>query len=182
MNQCLINLSTSFVFIFCLSACGPKDNVSDATEQQTVKNFSCIEEQSPCFVNVDNGRIDVLFDVEKITAEQSFTMKVTYQGTQAVTQVTGYLEGIDMFMGKIPLFFEEHVGSNNQISSVNTLITSDTGKNTTVNSTLSHQYFTGEVLVGSCSEQMMKWRMWLVIKTNDEKEQKRMFTIVSHRS
>lgn len=150
-----------------LFACN-SERQNNETSKGLVQKMQCLAEQSQCFLEFDGGRAEILFDVNRIVAEQAFNISVNYSGIETITSVTGYLEGVDMFMGKIPLFLERN--------------TDDTVYgNANLNPSTS-QDFIGEVLVGSCSAEQMTWRMWLTFTTEDKQTHNKMLTIVSHRS
>ena len=112
--------------------------------------MQCIEQQSQCFFDVAEGRVDVLFDVDKIIAEQAFNISVNYTGAKTINTVSGYMEGVDMFMGKIPLFLEKSINadSTGNVKAVSTGTVADNAESMSQNNI---QAFQGEVLVGSCS-------------------------------
>jgi len=114
-----------------LTGCQPaQKNIPLKVEPQ------CIEQQSNCVVNTPKGDFTVLFNVDRVVTETPFEIQVQYQGSGEVAKISGYLEGRDMFMGKIPLFF---VGEN------------------------SNQYL-AEVMLGSCAQPSMIWRLWLKVE------------------
>jgi hypothetical protein len=62
---------------------------------------------------------------------------------QSITKATAYLEGRDMFMGKVPVFFEP---------------TGD-GK-----------IYLAESLLANCSEEQMVWRLWITVELIDKNQ------------
>jgi hypothetical protein len=119
----------------CLIACDPNTHVNIP---KIVPH--CLEQQSQCVINTKYGDVSVLFDVEKVLTEHAFSIRLEGDFLSEEFIVESYLEGKDMFMGKIPLFFELDA------------------KNT----------FISEALLGSCSEKKMTWRLWLTIKKNNK--------------
>ncbi|WDD97259.1 hypothetical protein [Thalassomonas actiniarum] len=118
-----------FSFVFSLLAgCQPADKKSPVNVEP-----QCLAQQSECVVRTPGGDFRVLFNVDKVLTETPFEVTVEYQGKQSVKNISGYLEGRDMFMGKIPLFL--------------------TGQS-------EHQYL-AEVMLGSCAQPSMIWRLWL---------------------
>jgi len=91
--------------------------------------------QSECFKTTPFGEVSIRFNVDEIVSETPFEIVLNVDNPNQSLHVTGYLEGKDMYMGKIPLFFE----SSQQ------------------------QMHTTEVMIGSCSEPKMTWRMWLTV-------------------
>jgi len=111
------------ITLFC--GCTPENKV--ANQYITPK---CITSQSVCQVQSRFGEVTIKFDVEKVTTENSF--HIYFEGLSSTEYtIDGYLEGRDMFMGKIPLFFKR----NNSFS------------------------FITETLLGSCTENKMIWVM-----------------------
>lgn len=174
MTLFFIRILIVYASILFLTSCEPNSAVSRAEVNQFEKNFSCIAEQSPCVIELDDSRLAVLFDTERLIAERAFNMRVDYQGQKKISQITGFLEGVNMYMGKIPLFLEPRLISPKDENEINMQISA-------VNSQ-ALQSFQGEVLLGSCSEEVMTWRMWLIIKTLDNTEQRHMLTIKSYRN
>lgn len=135
--------------IFLLVACSPasKDKVESTAPQ-------CLKSQSKCFVETKFGRVEILFNQEKVLTEIPFKIylkvaqinkakehvvkaehevnKLSYK----ISQVKSYMEGREMFMGKIPVFFSS----------------SKQGK-----------VMIAETLLGSCSAEKMVWRLWFTL-------------------
>lgn len=112
----------------------------------------CLSSQNYCAITVENNQFPVLFNVQEVIPEEFFSIVIpslSVEPTQAVNKnlsaitenkveiiaINGYLEGVNMYMGKIPLFFKIKEGQ-----------------------------FIADVVVGSCSEEEMKWRLSLLIK------------------
>ncbi len=144
-----------------LMACDPKADSNLNTAELRLHTAKCIDQQSTCQLNLAEGNVEILFDVEKIIAEQAFNMVLNYQGANTISSITGYLEGVDMFMGKIPLFIEPKLATKTKKDK---------------------QTFQAELLVGSCSAEQMTWRVWLTFIMSDAQQYTKMFTIVSNRS
>ncbi|MBA6326714.1 hypothetical protein H4J46_01930 [Colwellia sp. MB02u-6] len=172
-----------------LTACSPQDKVNLAAGVKSVRTAQCIAQQSQCQFDLAGGQVQVLFNVDRIVAEQAFNMVLNYQGTQALTSVSGYLEGVNMYMGKIPLFIDEDF-PNNRLNNK----TSDNLKPEPIditqlkldsefdNEAASKQVFKSDILVGSCSAEEMTWRIWLTFTTVEQKTYTKMLTVASYRS
>lgn len=165
------------LLIMQLTGCSPQDKANVMVRDNEIRSFQCLPQQSQCQFDLAIGQIDVLFDVEKIVAEQSFNMQVNFHGAETLTNITGYLEGVDMFMGKIPLFIEQRKTNAAIDSKVRVDIKQPSKK-----IAQRKQTFQAEVLVGSCSAQQMTWRIWLTFTTNENKNYRKMLTVVSYRS
>jgi hypothetical protein len=176
-----------------LTACSPQDKGNTTVDVQSIRTAQCIAQQSQCQFDLAGGQVQVLFTVDRIVAEQEFNMVLNYQGPPALTSVSGYLEGVNMYMGKIPLFIEEDFPNNKmnnkKLDNVKpekmdiTQLKIDNEFDSTFESeTASKQVFKTEVLVGSCSAEEMTWRIWLTFTTVEQKTYTKMLTVVSYRS
>lgn len=134
-----------FLVLNALFACQPADK-----KNTVLTDPKCLPGQSQCVINTPQGEFTVLFNVERVLTETPFEITVLYLGNQVdekqvnsnanskadnkgVEKISGYLEGKDMFMGKIPLFLTE-----NKLNE-----------------------FNSQVMLGSCSRPDMVWRLWL---------------------
>ncbi|MFD2166605.1 hypothetical protein ACFSJY_10040 [Thalassotalea euphylliae] len=130
------------------------------------QDMACIDGQSTCFSSLENGHLFYQFDVSHLLAETPFNFQVFAEGVDVIA-VEGYMEGDDMFMGKIPLFFQETLGGIEQ------------------NKVQDHRIFRAESLFGSCSEAKMTWRVWLTVKYQKDNvinELNKSFTVTSYRN
>lgn len=131
--------------ISLLSACQPSDKLV-----QNLPTPICIDSQSHCEVNTPLGRFIITFNQASPQAETPFELHVEYQGNYRVVNLSGYLEGIDMFMGKIPLFFNENIKMESENS-----------------------HFIAQAMFGACSLDQMKWQIIVIadIEHNESTEQ-----------
>jgi len=95
----------------------------------------CLLSQSQCQVTLALGTFDILFNVHTVVPEQEFKIIVKSKSPNKNLEIKGFLEGKDMYMGKIPLLFTQN----------------------------QPQIFSASTMLGSCSEKEMIWRMWLII-------------------
>lgn len=164
------------LLLIVLSACNENSQNKPVKQARVMQ---CIELQSQCSIELIDGQAQVLFDVKKIVAEQGFNMAINYTGSNRIKAVNGYMEGVDMFMGKIPVFLEpkldSSVGKTDEMASLQQATSPEA-------SPINQQTFFGELLVGSCSAEQMTWRLWLTFTMMDNQTQTKMLTIVSHRS
>ncbi len=166
-----------------LSACN--DQSQSESHQLNAKQprvMQCIEQQSQCYFELAGGRVEVLFDVNRITAEQAFNMSVNYTGANRIKAVSGYMEGVDMFMGKIPVFLEPKVATDKLAVDKMSSLKAQAQKKALLANKHNQQIFRGELLVGSCSAAQMTWQVWLTFTMADNQTQTKMLTIVSYRS
>ena len=106
-----------------------------AEQKQSATFAVCQDFQSSCTLNLGENTFDIVFDKTKLTPEQPFTLYLRSQNGFSQNNFFGYLEGVNMYMGKIPLFFEL-TQSKNQLKATS--------------------------MFGSCSEKQMIWRLWVV--------------------
>jgi hypothetical protein len=177
---------TAYVFLFLaltalLNACNDDDGQLNKANVQNTVAMQCLELQSQCQFDVADGHVNVLFDVNKIVAEHAFNISVNYRGVHGIKAVSGYMEGVDMFMGKIPLFLEPHIGLDT--IAINKVASSKVQalEHEKPIAEAQRQIFRGELLVGSCSAEQMTWKIWLTFTMADNQSHTIMLTIVSYR-
>ncbi len=93
-------------------------------------NPQCITTQSHCEINTSNGVFKVLFNVDPVITENEFDISLKLESALKIKNVSAYMEGKKMFMGKIPLFFQPTSEKN--------------------------MYLT-QAILGSCSDDKMRW-------------------------
>lgn len=98
----------------------------------------CIDSQSNCSNTLPHGEISLLFDRDKVINESEFTIHLQYTGEKKLKNIKAYIEGKDMFMGKIPLLF--YPDDNNP------------------------QVFIANGQLGSCTNNEMVWTLVVVLK------------------
>lgn len=110
------------------------------------------------------GEFFILFNQTAPTAETPFEIHVLYQGKHRVEKLSGFIEGVDMFMGKIPLFFK---ASTNKQSKESKNLTEQFEK----------QSFASPAMFGSCSLDTMRWRVMFEaeFKVNNVKQMQTFF-------
>lgn len=140
-------------FIGLLGCDLPKETSTIST------NFQCMTHQNTCQIDTRNGQFYVSFNAPKVVAEVPFAINVKYHGSGKLTSLKGYMEGVHMYMGKIPLIFDKEtpLNSDDHISDL------ALGKS-----------YVAETMLGSCSENKMRWKIWFsaeVLESNVTKEQ-----------
>jgi len=131
-------------FLFLISACKP------ISEQDSINSASalvsqCIVSQSQCEISTELGNFSVKFSqhqlADKVKTELPFFIELAQlpqqEPMQSIIKATAYLEGRDMFMGKVPVFFETM------------------GKK---------DIYVAESLLANCSEEQMVWRLWITVQ------------------
>lgn len=106
----------------------------------------CLSGQTQCYFDSEFGQFSILFNVERALAERPFNVIVQLDTPQNIN-ISGHIEGRDMYMGKIPLIFD----SKKEMS------------------------YKAKVQFGSCGREKMIWRMWFILK-NDNGDMKRFYT------
>ena len=135
-------------FLLLISACKP------VSEQSSVSIVSalvaqCIDSQSQCEINTELALFNVKFSQhqlsDKVKTELPFFIELAeisqQNAIQSITKVSAYLEGRDMFMGKVPVFFE---------------------------STDKDNVYLAQSLLANCSEEQMVWRLWITVELEDK--------------
>lgn len=139
----MIKIIIVILFTFNLLACEPVQLASQKKESQK-KPFICLSSQNQCDINSEFGRFNIQFSGQveqgRIKTELPFQVQLKFdmakQGYQ-LKNVTSYLEGKSMFMGKVPVFFKLNEKNSNVMIA--------------------------ETLLANCSEEIMTWRLWLQI-------------------
>jgi hypothetical protein len=133
------------LLIFNLFACNPAQQVSQNKTAPSQIPFACLASQSRCDVNTDLGTFTVQFSGQieqgKVKTELPFQIKLLFDAkveSAKLINVSSYLEGKSMFMGKIPVFFQG-IEKNNNVTIAETLLV-------------------------NCSEEIMTWRLWFSIE------------------
>lgn len=127
-------LNKSYVcllFFIFINGCTNADKVPMATIEPR-----CMEFQEKCEIKFGENALLVQFDVEELKPEQAFNIYLKNSLSNEDIEYSGYMEGVNMYMGKIPLFFDR----------------------------LDTNISKAEVMLGSCSTSKMIWRIWLIIK------------------
>ncbi|MFD1622816.1 hypothetical protein ACFSBU_20900 [Thalassotalea marina] len=142
-NSMFTKFCQLFLILMLLGGC-------NKAEQTAPVSPRCIEGQSHCQITIDDAEVSITFNREKLVAEQGFQLLINVKSPKAITSISAYMEGEDMYMGKIPLLFEK------------------SGKN----------QFIADGLFGSCGQPEMTWRVWIFI--NGNKQQSLSFTVPSY--
>lgn len=154
----MLKIHTLFAtIIFLLIACTPVTK-----KKPLVVPPQCLKSQSKCFIETEFGLIEILFNQEKILTEVPFKIylnlvkgdldkdhlfqddltenelvkKIPTVPRFQISKIKSYMEGKEMFMGKIPVMFQLTTQENALVA---------------------------ETLLGSCSEEQMVWRLWLTV-------------------
>lgn len=130
MHKNIVLNLVNFCLILILFGCQP-NNTTDLVLDKPI----CIPSQSDCTVNTAAGLFSISFNQIAPKAELPFEIHLEYTGGGSIKKVSGYLEGVDMFMGKIPLFFSQSEPK--------------TGQN---------PVYIAQAMFGSCSLKEMKWK------------------------
>lgn len=146
-KKCLVAL----LVLTSVISCSKKENSIDLSQ-----SAQCISEQSHCYLESPFGVIDIAFDSQYLVAEQPFKLHIKSKNSNLAV-LGGYMEGVDMYMGKIPLLFNQAEQGD----------------------------FIAKTMFGSCSMKQMQWRVWLTLadtQSADESVKKISFTVTSYQS
>ena len=135
-------------FLLLSSACKPVSEESSVSIASALV-AQCIDSQSQCEINTELADVSVKFSQHqlsgKVKTELPFFIELTpvsqKNTMQSMTKVSAYLEGKDMFMGKVPVFFEPTDKDN---------------------------VYLAQSLLASCSEEQMVWRLWITMEMEDK--------------
>jgi len=123
-------------------ACEPVQQAA-SREKTPQFSFNCITSQSECEIDTNFGTFFVQFSGQtvegKLQTELPFNIQLSLASNSKKTQlvkIDSYLEGKEMFMGKIPIFFN----------------------------TDKHNVAIAESLLANCAEEVMVWRLWFKIE------------------
>ena len=137
------------LIILNLIACNPAQKASQNKNTSSKIPFSCLSSQNQCDINTELGTFTIEFSGQieegKVKTELPFHIQLTFNAATENTQiktVNSYLEGKSMFMGKIPVFFEQTENNSNVMRA--------------------------ETLLVNCSEEIMTWRQWFAIEVEQE--------------
>lgn len=124
----------TFAGAFLLFSC------SENTQEQVANlPLFCLNGKTECIKRVDERSVELKADTNRVTPETPFHMIMKVDNYTGIEKVSGYMEGVSMYMGKIPLLF--HFDKENQ-------------------------RFVAPTLVGSCSDPQMHWRVVLDVTIN----------------
>ena len=140
----MIKIVGVILFMLATPACNPIQPVINQEQSDKIQVFTCLTSQSECEVASELGNFSIQFSGQveqgRIKTELPFSIQLKFSESKQVYQLKGvssYLEGKDMFMGKIPVFFQlEKNVSNTMVA---------------------------ETLLASCSEEIMTWRLWFQV-------------------
>ncbi|MBL0711440.1 MAG: hypothetical protein JJV99_10570 [Colwellia sp.] len=142
------------ICIFNILACKPVGEKS----LENVKHypFSCLSSQNSCNLDTEYGDFIISFsgltEEGKLKTELPFDIQVEFKANKnshQLVSIQSYLEGKDMFMGKVPVFFQLNENKNRMQA---------------------------QTLLANCSEEVMTWNLWLIINiaVDDKVEQERL--------
>lgn len=131
-----------------LVACQPIE--SKPEQNKLALEYVCLKSQSQCEFKTEMGHFAITFAQalpaslqgnakQGIYGELPFSVQLNVKQVDEliqVEQISAYMEGVDMFMGKVPLFFSES----------------------------SARQYSADGLLANCSEETMVWRLWLTLK------------------
>ena len=120
-------------FLFIFAGCEQNEQATSPLIEP-----KCLSSQSACLITSTYGDFSILFNVDSIFTENEFDIVLVSHSHHQIKSISAHIEGKNMFMGKIPLFFKP---DNNE---------------TTI------KYIT-KTMLGSCSEENMRWVIFFTI-------------------
>jgi len=156
-------------FCLCVFGCKPIEPIENRqSDEVTVIEPKCLPSQSTCHLEMDFADISIGFSQqlplpvmnqsgdEHILAEREFVVVSTFAIDEGIKidAVTAYMEGKDMFMGKVPLLFSLKESSPKNSSQP------IEGGEQKVNNIVS---YSAESLLANCTEELMVWRIWFSV-------------------
>ena len=136
-------------FLFFTIACQP---LSEDDKGSTVNHLipQCIASQSQCKISTKLAGFNLKFSQEKLSdtikTELPFTVELSQSPgdfNNKVSKISAYIEGKDMFMGKVPIFFQKKGDSD---------------------------VYLAKSLLARCGEALMIWRLWITVETATKTE------------
>ena len=123
----------SVFFLFILTGCEQnKKSTPPLIEPK------CLTSQSACKIKSTDGDFSILFNVDSIFTENEFEIVLVSHGHHQIKSISAHIEGKNMFMGKIPLFFKPEKNEK------------------------TIKYIT-KTMLGSCNEENMRWVIFFTI-------------------
>ncbi len=129
----------------------------------------CLSSQNTCLIASDIAEISIEFSQaiidekslrfsdKNIFSELDFDVIVAINQRKSTTNkiksVTGFFEGVNMFMGKIPSLFSS--ATVEQVAALN--LARD-------KSDVVEDYFISKGILANCAEETMTWRLWLTLE------------------
>lgn len=166
--------SSKYLAVFTvLTGCSLLLGCNKKADEQQIANsltFQCIENQSECLIAIDVGEFNVAFSEHKLLAERPFYIQVSANTADRIISLNGFIEGKAMFMGKIPVFFDQPSASKQAA------LQSENGSGAGFPR---QSLYTAETLVAACVEEQMRWVLWLTVITEAQngEQVKRSFPI-----
>ncbi|MEM5554206.1 hypothetical protein WNY51_04830 [Pseudocolwellia sp. AS88] len=137
----IIAVYSTLVFILCLClGCEKSKEI-----KEKVIEPKCISSQSNCFIKSASGDFSLLFNQEPVITETPFNISLISQTKNTIKNISAHMEGKNMFMGKVPLFFQQAL----------------------VNTKEQKQHYIADTMLGSCSEEKMRWVIYFKITLED---------------
>jgi hypothetical protein len=138
-----------FSVIFLISACEP---TQEQTNSKPLEELRCIGSQTECFVATKLANFSIKFSqyqlTDNIEAELPFTIELAVidedKDKQNVAKVSAHMEGRDMYMGKVPVFFKQNDNKSAYLA---------------------------ETMLASCSGGKMVWRLWITTEMAEQQQQ-----------
>jgi hypothetical protein len=131
-------------------------------EQTPIIEPKCISNQSACVIKLVSGEFSILFNRDPIITETGFDIFLISKSKHVIKNISAHMEGKNMYMGKIPLFFEP--SSNHKNQEFNGFKVNDEEVELTdPHLILRNKSYIANTMLGSCSEENMRWVIYLTL-------------------
>lgn len=155
----MIKIATKILLIlsFTMTLLGCEQNEKIKLTQSIPQ---CIPSQSSCIIHSSTGDFSILFSSQPIVTETPFNIILITPEKHSISSISAHMEGKNMFMGKIPLFFQDQT-QQYQAKGLNISIEDSTKNNSSL-------FYVADTLLGSCNEENMRWIVYFNITLNTQ--------------
>ncbi|MEW6999493.1 hypothetical protein AADZ86_17530 [Colwelliaceae bacterium BS250] len=145
---------TAVIISLVVVALISNDNGGNEPNNRTLN--SCDFSSSTCNQTFDLGEVELITKPQLISPETEISFSLNFTSSNAVVIKSAWLEGKNMFMGKIPLFFKK-VSSSKALNNTSTAHLEDPILMTAMT-------FNADTMIGACTEEQMIWKMVVVVE------------------
>lgn len=132
-------------------------------EESSTIEPKCISSQSACVIKSVSGDFSILFNRESIITENPFEITLISDSKYIIKNISAHIEGKNMFMGKIPLFFEYLPNENKKQESNISRVNVEQSELIESNDINQNKMYVANTMLGSCSEEHMRWIIYFTV-------------------
>jgi len=123
----------------------------------------CISSQNTCVINLRSGEFSILFNKDPVITDTPFDIFLVSDGRSIIKNISAHMEGKNMFMGKIPLFFD-YLSDENKNQELNDFkVNVPESESIESNAVFRKETYIANTMLGSCSEENMRWIIYFTI-------------------